>query len=152
MSGLRERCVIPVSISGRLAEQNRQLARASGNFLVLRLNRNGRYQFQGYSSVTSIAISGQLLWASHALSSSPAGTEPSPTSWALPNSSRSNNSGASDLQRACPWHLSWSTRIFSFPDMAGVPLCRAGGARLVLADDYSGAGGVRQRPNLRLTS
>src|SRR5436305_5865377 len=75
-----------------------------------------------HSSVTSIAISGQLVWASHALSSSPAGTEPSPISWALPNSSRLNSSGASDLQRAWPWHLSWSTRIFSFPDMAGVPL------------------------------
>jgi hypothetical protein len=56
----------------------------------------------GYSSVTSIAISGQLLWASQALSSKPAGTEPSPTSCALPNSSRSNSSGASDLQRAWP--------------------------------------------------
>src|SRR6201987_1825996 len=68
-----------------------------------------------HSSMTSIAISGQLDLASQALSSRPAGTVPSPTSCALPYSSSSNNSGASDLQRAWPWHLSWSTRIFSFP-------------------------------------
>src|SRR5215471_14166049 len=66
-----------------------------------------------HSSVTLIAISGQLVCASHALSSRPAGTVPSPISWALPYSSSSNSSGASDLQRAWPWHLSWSTWILS---------------------------------------
>ena len=59
----------------------------------------------------------------------PLGTEPSPTSCALPNSSRSNSSGASDLHRACPWHLSWSTRILSFAAIAAFSLfcalCRA---------------------------
>src|SRR5207244_6918959 len=86
---------------------------------------------KNYSSVTSIAISGQLVCASHALSSRPAGTAPSPTSCALPNSSSSNNSGASDLQRAWPWHLSWSTRIFSL-DIASVPFlaCAVGRALL----------------------
>ena len=74
------------------------------------ISRSGLFAV-AHSSVTSIAISGQLVWASHALSSRPAGTEPSPTSCALPNSSRSNSSGASALQRACPWHLSWSTWI-----------------------------------------
>src|SRR4051812_39198574 len=62
-----------------------------------------------YSSITSIAISGQLDLASQALSSRPGGTVPSPASWALPYSSSSNSSGASALQRACPWHLSGST-------------------------------------------
>src|SRR4051812_30333225 len=55
-----------------------------------------------YSPVMSIANSGQLVWASQALSSRPFGTVPSPTSWALPYSSRLKSSGASDLQRAWP--------------------------------------------------
>src|SRR5438132_5634 len=92
----------------------------------------------GYSSVTSIAISGQLVCASHALSSRPAGTEPSPTSCALPNSSSSNNSGASDLQRAWPWHLSWSTRIFSL-DIASVPFLACAVGRALLPN-YCSAG------------
>src|SRR6266481_3486517 len=74
-----------------------------GNFLRLGLFTSERAEFAiSYSSVTVIAISGQLDCASQALSSSPAGTEPSPTSCALPNSSRLNSSGASDLQRAWP--------------------------------------------------
>src|ERR1700730_250008 len=93
----------------------------------------------GYSSVTSIAISGQLVWASQALSSRPGGTEPSPCSCALPNSSRSNSSGASDLQRAWPWHLSWSTWIFSFPAISVFPRSRSGlGQRGLLPRVYVG--------------
>src|SRR5258708_31845760 len=64
--------------------------------------RHELFRGHDHSSVTTIAISGQLAWASHALSSSPLGTEPSPISWALPNSSVSNSSGAIDFQRACP--------------------------------------------------
>src|SRR5690348_3464985 len=75
-----------------------------------------------HSSMTSIASSGQFALASQALSSRPSGTEPSPCSCALPYSSRSNSSLASDLQRACPWHLSWSTRTLSFPDIGALPL------------------------------
>src|SRR6185312_11868531 len=103
----------------------RQIARSVGHqcvslavFVRGRLDRGGG----DHSSVTSIAISGQLVWASQALSSRPAGTVPSPTSCALPYSSSSNSSGASDLQRAWPWHLSWSTWIFSFAMASVSPL------------------------------
>src|SRR5215467_2553021 len=67
-----------------------------------RVLRFDYFEGQRHSSITSIAISGQLDLASQALPSRPAGTEPSPRSRAFPNSSRSKSSGASDLQRAWP--------------------------------------------------
>src|SRR5205814_6776366 len=53
-----------------------------------------------YSSMTSIASSGQLDCASQAFAARLGATTPSPTSWAFPNSSSANSSGASALQRA----------------------------------------------------
>src|SRR5262249_13876100 len=66
-----------------------------------------------YSSTTSIANSGQLACASHALSSSPRATTQSPTALALPYSLSAKSSGASALHRLCPWQRSPLTRTRS---------------------------------------
>src|SRR6185369_11420186 len=98
--------------SGRWLGGESDIGRTLYLVLVMQLSMGTE---DAYSSVTSIAISGQFDLARYALSSRPDGTVPSPISCALPNSSRLKSSGASDLQRAWPWHLSWSTWIFSFP-------------------------------------
>src|SRR6266702_3214312 len=98
----------PIGDRGMFGHHAAGIGHLANSFCLIRSNQMERPDFNTglfpspYSSCTSIAISGQLVWASHALSSWPEGTEPSPTSWAFPNSSSSNNSGASDLQRACP--------------------------------------------------
>jgi len=54
------------------------------------------------------------------------------------------------LQRAWPWHLSWSTRIFSFPAIAAFPFVWRALPRGVLLSAFFGAPAQTRRHTAKL--
>src|SRR5207247_1999862 len=90
--GMRDRAALAQLVPDRIGVFDP--ARVEVVEIAFPIAHRGPFAHQACSSITSMASSGQFARASHALSSRPAGTLPSPISRALPSSSRSNSSGA----------------------------------------------------------